>query len=128
MGAMAAVRHCRQAVVTVVIDAVEFRAPIHIGDFALVEASVTRAWTSSIEIRVTVDAEDPLSGTRRRAADAFVTFVAVDEQSRPQPVCAVEPQTPDERALFDGAEVRRQARLGAREAAPGPRDNAGDRP
>lgn len=118
MGAMTAVRHCRRAVVTVLIDAVEFRAPIHIGDFALVEATITRAWTSSMEIRVTVDAESPLSGDRRRAAEAFVTFVAVDEQSRPQPVCPVAPQTPAERALFESAEVRRQARLGARETAP----------
>lgn len=117
MGAMTAVRHCRRAVVTVIIDAVEFRAPIHIGDFALVEAIITRAWTSSMEIRVTVDAENPLSGERRRAAQAYVTFVAVDEQSRPQPVCPVSPQTPLERVLYDGAETRRQARLAAREAA-----------
>jgi len=118
MGAMTAVRHCRRAVVTVLIDAVEFRAPIHIGDFALVEATITRAWTTSMEIRVTVDAESPLSGEQRRAAEAFVTFVAVDEQSRPQPVCPVAPQTPQERALYEGAEARRQARLVAREASP----------
>lgn len=117
MGAMTAVRHCRRAVVTVVIDAVEFRAPIHIGDFALVEATITRAWTSSMEIHVTVDAESPLSGERRRAAEAFVTFVAVDDRSQPQPVCPVAPQTPEERALYESAELRRQARLSARERA-----------
>lgn len=126
-GAMTAVRHCRRAVVTVLIDAVEFRAPIHIGDFALVEATITRAWTSSMEIRVTVDAESPLSGERRRASEAFVTFVAVDERSRPQPVCPVAPETPAERALFDSAEERRQARLAAHEAAT-VRDSGADGP
>lgn len=117
MGAMAAVRHCRRPVVTAVIDAVTFRAAIRIGEFALVRSVVTRAWTSSMEVRVTVDAESPLTGASRRAVEAFLTFVAVDDESKPQPVCPVQPETPQERALYEGAEARRAARLEARARA-----------
>lgn len=111
VGAMAAVRHCRQPVVTALIDAVAFEAPLRIGDFAIVRAQVTRAWTTSMELHATVHAEHPLTGEYRRVAEAFLTFVAVDDESRPQPVCPIEPETEDEQLLYEGAARRRAARL-----------------
>ena len=78
IGALAAMRHARKPVVTVLIDAVGFCVPIRVGDFAVVEAVVTRAWTTSMEIWVKVETEDPFEDTRQNAAQAFLTFVAVD--------------------------------------------------
>lgn len=114
IGAMAAVRHCRAPVVTAQIDAVAFSAPLHIGDFGIVRAVVTRTWTSSMEVVVTVDAEHPLTGDTRRVARAYLTFVGVDDDSRPIPVCELVPETDDERRSWHEAEARRQARLASR--------------
>ena len=111
VGAMAAVRHCRLPVVTALIDAVAFEEPLEIGDFAIVRAQVTRAWTTSMEVHATVHAEHPLHGDLRRVAEAFLTFVAVDDDSRPMAVCPVAPETEAERLLFEGAARRREARL-----------------
>ncbi len=114
IGAMAAVRHSRAPVVTAQIDAVEFNAPLHIGDFGIVRAVVTRTWTTSMEVRVTVDAEHPLSGETRRAARAYLTFVGVDANSRPIPIRELVPETDEERRVWAEAELRRQARLSNR--------------
>lgn len=113
--AMAARRHCRRVVVTAAIDALQFWAPINIGDHAVLRAQVNRTWSSSMEVEVTVDAEHPLSGERRRSAEAYLTFIGLDEDGRPTRVPPVAPVTDEERARFDGAELRRRARLAARD-------------
>lgn len=114
IGAMAAVRHCRAPVVTAQIDAVAFSAPLNIGDFGIVRAAVTRTWTTSMEVRVTVDAEHPLTGATRRAARAYLTFVGVDADGRPIPIRELVPETDEERRWWADAERRRQARLATR--------------
>lgn len=120
VAAMAAQRHCRRIVVTVSMDALEFKAPIHIGEYAVVRAVVNRAWRSSMEVEVTVDAEHPLTGERRRSAEAFLTFVALDDRHRPIAVPPVQPETDAEWARYHAAEARRTARLAAAGAgAPG---------
>lgn len=114
LGALAAMRHARQPVVTALIDAVGFSVPIRVGQVAIVEAVVTRAWTTSMEVWVTVDAEDTLSDTRQRAAEAFLTFVAVDTDGQPRPVPPIAPGSAAERARFAEAQARRERRLAAR--------------
>jgi len=114
IGALAAMRHARKPVVTVLIDAVGFCVPIRVGDFAVVEAVVTRAWTTSMEIWVKVETEDPFADTRQNAAQAFLTFVAVDTAGAPQPVRPVLPETDDEKTRFAEAQARREQRLAAR--------------
>ena len=111
VGAMAAQTHCRQVVVTVSLDAVEFRAPIHVGEYAIVSAVVNRTWRSSMEVQVTVEAEHPLTGERVTSVVAFLTFVALDADERPVPVRAVIPETEEERARYEAAAARRAARL-----------------
>jgi len=114
VAAMAAQRHCRQVVVTASMDALEFKAPIHIGEYAVLCAWVNRTWKSSMEIQIRVEAEHPLTGARRLSAEAFVTFVALDEAGRPVPVPPIAPGTPEERARYEAADTRRADRLRAR--------------
>ncbi|MCB1548325.1 MAG: acyl-CoA thioesterase [Hyphomicrobiaceae bacterium] len=111
IGAMAAQTHCRQVVVTVSMDAVEFRAPIHLGEYAILTATVNRAWRSSMEVQVTVEAEHPLSGERVTSVEAFLTFVALGPDGRSAPVRAVQPETEAEWARYEAAQQRRAARL-----------------
>ncbi|MFQ5460411.1 MAG: acyl-CoA thioesterase [Anaerolineae bacterium] len=111
---MAAQRHSRQVVVTVAIDALAFRAPINMGEYAVLRAVVNRTWTTSMEVEVRVEAEHPLTGRRRDAADAFLTFVALDEEGHPTEVRPVAPETEDEWARWHAAEERRRVRLAAR--------------
>lgn len=114
VGAMAAQRHCRQIVVTAVMDAVVFRAPIYVGEYAVAKAWVNRAWRSSMEVQVRVEAEAPLTGERRLSTEAFLTFVAVDAQDRPTLVPPLMPETPEEQERFEAAERRRAARMAFR--------------
>jgi acyl-CoA hydrolase len=114
VAAMAAQRHCRTVVVTLSMDALEFKAPIHVGEYAVLQAVVNRAWTTSIEVQVTVDAEHPLTGQRRRSAEAFLTLVGLGPDGRPTPVRPVQPETAAQWARFEAAEQRRTARLAAR--------------
>lgn len=116
VAAMAAQRHCRTVVVTLSMDALAFTAPIQVGEYAVLRAVVNRAWTTSLEVQVTVEAEHPLTGQRRRSAEAFLTLVGLGPDGRPTAIRPVQPQTPEEWARFEAAEQRRTARLAARGA------------
>src|SRR5512145_1348949 len=76
--AVVATRHSRRPVVTAAIDEMAFRAPIQVGQLALLHARLTLVDTSSMEIRVDVDSEDLMTGERRHTSTAYVTFVALD--------------------------------------------------
>ena len=116
VASMAAQRHCRQIVVTAAIDALQFSAPIYVGEYAVLRARLNRTWRTSMEVEVIVEAEHPLTGERRRSSDAFLTFVALDEDGRPAEVRPLDPQTDEDWARWHAAEARRQDRLAAREA------------
>jgi acyl-CoA hydrolase len=111
-GAMAAYRHCRKPVVTVSVDSVRFLHPVKVGALMLLEAVVTRAFNTSVEVQVQVHSEDPLTGERRKTCAAFLTFVAVDAEGRPTTVPALEPETEEECRRWEQAQARREHRLG----------------
>jgi acyl-CoA hydrolase len=111
VASMAAQRHCRKIVVTASIDALEFQAPIFVGEYAVLKGWVNRTWRSSLELEVLVDAEHPLTGERRRSSKAFLTFVALDHNGKPTEVPAIRPTTDEEWARWREAEARRAARL-----------------
>ena len=75
------------------------------------EAKVTRAFNTSVEVRLDVWAQNIPSGTKVKSNEAYYTFVAVDQSGRTIPVPALEPQTEEDKILFDGALRRRQLRL-----------------
>jgi acyl-CoA hydrolase len=116
--AVVANRHSRRPVVTAAIDEVSFLAPILVGQLALLQARITLVDRSSMEIRVEVESEDPLSGERRHTSTAYVTFVAIDPVTR-RPV-AVPPlvlDTEAERREHAAAQERRRQRLEHRKVA-----------
>jgi len=111
-GGICAGKHCEAHVVTASVDHVSFQKPIHVGDVITLEASVTRAFNTSVEISVEVFAADIKGKHNRRSNHAYFTFVALDDdQKKPRKVPQLLPLTRDEQALYDGALRRRQLRL-----------------
>jgi acyl-CoA hydrolase len=109
--ALSAQRHCRSPVVTVSMDDLHFHAPIRIGDVALLTSKVTAAFRSSMEVEVTVMAENPVTGETRLCTSAYLTFVALDETGRPTRVPPLLVESAEERHAFALANERRAARL-----------------
>jgi acyl-CoA hydrolase len=109
--AISAMRHARATCVTVSIDRVDFREPIHIGDLVIMKSAVNYAGRTSIEVGVRVEAEHLTTGERRHTNSAYVTFVAVDRNGRPIEVPALVPETEEEQRRFTAAEARRRRRI-----------------
>lgn len=114
--AVSAFRHARNACVTVSIDRVDFREPIHVGDLIIMKASVNYTGRTSMEVGVRVEAEDLISGKRRHTNSCYLTFVAIDRNGRPVDVPAVIPESPIEKRRFAAARERRRRRLEERTA------------
>jgi acyl-CoA hydrolase len=107
--AVSALRHARNPVVTLSIDRVDFREPIHVGDLVILKTAVNFVGRSSIEVGVRVEAEDLVSGRRRHTNTAYLTFVAIDRNGRPVEVPSLLCETDDERRRqAEGAERRRR--------------------
>jgi acyl-CoA hydrolase len=102
--AISAIRHCHTPVVTASIDRVDFLAGARVGSILILEAALNAVFRTSMEVGVTVLAEDPLSGDRHLTCRAFVTLVAVNEAGRPMPVPALQ---------VHGAEQEKRAREAA---------------
>jgi acyl-CoA hydrolase len=111
VSAIAGQKHSNSTVVTASVDNISFRSPIQLGNVVTLRAKVTRAFTSSIEIRIDVEAENIPEGKKVASNTAYFTFVAVDKEGKPVEVPEIEPETDEERALYDGALRRRQLRL-----------------
>ena len=114
--AIAAFRHARNNVVTVSIDRVDFREPIHVGDLVIMRSSVNYVGRTSMEVGVRVEAEDLVSGKRRHTNSCYVTFVSIDRNGRPVEVPGLVPETPDEQRRYAAARERRRRRLEERTA------------
>jgi acyl-CoA hydrolase len=112
---IAAVRHCGGQVVTVAMDRMTFLHPVYVGHLVTVKATVNAAWHSSMEVGVRVEAENIRSGEVTHTSTAYLTMVALDEEGRPAPVPAIEPETPDEERRAREAQLRRDNRLAERE-------------
>ncbi len=110
-GAIAAFRHAMLPVVTVSVDSVSFLHPIQVGQLVLLEASVTRVFTTSMEVEVKVFSEDPVSGKRLKTSTAFVTYVALDQKGRPTQAPSLIPETDEEKQRYEAALRRRDQRL-----------------
>ncbi|MEO6070127.1 MAG: acyl-CoA thioesterase [Chitinophagaceae bacterium] len=109
--AIAAQRHCNAPVVTASVDNISFENPIKLGNTVHIEAKISRAFSTSMEIHLRVWGEDFTQQFRYKSNEAYYTFVALDPNQRPRKVPAVTPETEEEQGLFDGALRRRQLRL-----------------
>jgi len=108
---IAARRHSRRIVVTASVNHVAFNKMIPVGSVVTVEAKVSRAFTSSMEVFMDVWIEDRESGNRSKANEGIYTFVAVDEMGQPVPVPELAPETGLEKERFAAALRRRQLSL-----------------
>jgi acyl-CoA hydrolase len=111
VSAISAQKHSNRTVVTASVDNISFKHPIRLGNVVTLRAKVTRAFNSSMEIRIDVDAEDMPSNKKIESNSAYFTFVAVDHTGKPIEVPEVVPETDEEKAMYDGALRRRQLRL-----------------
>ena len=109
--ALSAAKHCNSPVVTASVDNISFTSPIKLGNVVHIEAKITRAFNTSMEIHLKVWGEDNLHQYKYESNEAYFTFVALDPNNKPRPVPAVIPEAEDEKSLYDGALRRRQLRL-----------------
>ncbi len=108
---IAAQKHCNSMVVTASVDNLSFVSPIKLGNVVHIEAKVTRAFNTSMEVRLMVWGEDLVSRYKYKSNEAYYTFVAVDHNRRPRPAPSVVPATEEDQKIFEGALHRRQIRL-----------------
>jgi acyl-CoA hydrolase len=110
VGAVAAVRHCREIVVTASMDHLDFVAPVHVGDLLILKASVNRAFRTSMEIGVRAMVEDARGQTLRHVSSAYLTYVAVDREGNRLVVPGVVAETEHQKRRYEDALRRREMR------------------
>lgn len=108
---IAARRHSRRIVVTASVNHVAFNRSVPLGSVVTVEAKVSRAFRSSMEVYLDVWIDDRESGERDKANEAIYTFVAVDDAGRPVKIPEIIPETKEETIRFEGALRRKQLSL-----------------
>ncbi len=104
--AMVAARHCGRPVVTAHISDIDFIAPIKMGYHVLIQASLNYVGRSSMIVGVKVTSENPYTGESRTTTKAYLTFVALDDLSRPIEVPELKIETEDEIRRFENAKKR----------------------
>jgi acyl-CoA hydrolase len=109
--AIAAQRHSNSPVVTASVDNISFENPIKLGNTVHIEAKVSRAFNTSMEVHLKVWGEDFTQQFKYKSNEAYYTFVALDSDRRPKKVPVLIPETEEEKKTFDGALRRRQLRL-----------------
>lgn len=111
VAAVCAQRHCGRTCVTAAVNNVSFGHPIPKASIVTLEANISRAFSSSMEIIIDVWTEDLQSGSKTKCNEAIYTFVAVDNMGKPSKVPEVEPEEKIEQERFDAALRRRQLSL-----------------
>ena len=111
IASVSAHRHCKRVVVTASVNNVSFQQPIQQSSIVTLEAKVSRAFSSSMEVFVDVFVEDPVTGSRVKCNEAIYTFVAVDQNGGPIQVPEIIPETEEEKLRYDGALRRKQLAL-----------------
>jgi acyl-CoA hydrolase len=109
--AISSQKHCNAPVVTASVDNISFENPIKLGNVVHIEAKITRAFTTSMEVFLKVWGEDLTHQFKYKSNEAYYTFVALDPNRKPRSVPQLIPETEEEKKLFVGALRRRQLRL-----------------
>lgn len=110
-GALACMRHAQQRVVTVAIDQMTFRQPIRLGDLVTLTAEVSYVGRTSMEAEVHVEAENPISGERTFTNDAYLVYVALDDNGQPFEVPPLIPETEQQQQRMQEGQARQTHRL-----------------
>jgi acyl-CoA hydrolase len=109
--ALAAQKHSNSAVVTASVDNISFENPIRLGNVVHIQAKISRAFNTSMEIHLKVWGEDLKKQHKYKSNEAYYTFVALDADNKPIPVPELVVETDEEKKLYEGALRRRQIRL-----------------
>jgi acyl-CoA hydrolase len=109
-GALAALRHARDYVVTASTDHLDFRFPVKVGDLVIFKSSVNRVFKTSMEVGIKVWVENHFTGERHHVSSAYLTFVAVDRDGRKLPVAPAIAESADEQRRYEDAGHRREIR------------------
>jgi len=117
-GALAAIRHANSHVVTASVDYLDFHYPVSIGEFIVLKSSVNRVFHTSMEVGVKVFSENALTGERKHTSSAYLTYVAIDQERKPQVVRPLILETDEDRRRHREAGERRRVRLAMREKRP----------
>jgi acyl-CoA hydrolase len=113
--AMAAHRHANSHVVTASVDYIDFRNPVDLGEIVILKSQVNRVFRTSMEVGVEVFSENYLTGQRKHTTTAYVTFVAIDAETRkPKAVPPLILKTANEKQRYQEAAERRKTRLALR--------------
>jgi acyl-CoA hydrolase len=118
-GAMAASRHSNKVVATVALDSLDFRHPVRMGEFVILKAKLTWVGRTSMEVTVSVFAENYETGSVIQTNKAYITYVALDHDGNPTPVPSLLPETEEEKKDYMEAEQRRNERLDRRKKETG---------
>jgi len=113
-GAIAAMKHARNVVVTASIDHMNFIHPVRIGQLVRLKSSVNRAFKTSMEVGVKVYVEDLITGAERHVSSAYLTFVALGIDGKRVEVPQAVPESADEKRRYEEAGSRREYRLSER--------------
>jgi acyl-CoA hydrolase len=111
IASVSAHRHSKRVVVTASVNNVSFQKPINHASIVTLEAKVSRAFNSSMEVFLDVFVEDPVTGKREKCNEAIYTFVAVDQNGNPIQVPELIPETEEEKMRYEGALRRKQLAL-----------------
>jgi acyl-CoA hydrolase len=111
-GTLAASRLARGPVVLGSMNDIDFLSPVHVAELACLCAQVEWTGTSSMEVSVRVESENPSTSERRFTTRSNLAFVAIDRDGRPRPLpTTVEPHGSDEETIHDTARRRKEQRI-----------------
>ena len=103
-------RYAGSYVVTLSVDQVAFRQPIHVGELVTFLASVNYTGRTSMEVGIKVVTENIREKLVRHTNSCFFTMVAIDENGKTVEVPPLVPSTEDEIRRFANAQERRAIR------------------
>jgi len=108
--AMSAYKHARTAVVTASVDRLDFLAPVKMGEIMILKSSVNYTGKSSMEVGVRIESENPKTGHIHHTSSAYLTFVSLNENGKPQRVDDIEPENDIENRRYNEGKKRHEER------------------
>ena len=108
--AMSAYKHARTAVVTASVDRLDFLAPAKMGEIMILKSSVNYTGLSSMEVGVKIESENPKTGDIYHTSSAYLTFVSLNENGKPQRVDDIKPENDIEFRRFKEGKIRHEER------------------
>ena len=108
--AMSAYKHARTAVVTASVDRLDFLAPVKMGEIMILKSSVNYTGKSSMEVGVRIESENPKTGHIHHTSSAYLTFVSLNENGKPQRVDDIKPENDIENRRFKYGNIRNEER------------------